>query len=98
MFWVSSTVTETDAPGTFAKKNSKKHFYFLFILIWACTEPAGTVGTMIAGVNPNACDQLPLLGCTASLDGISQLDAIPSNLKNGLTVADICPCSCAGNF
>ena len=53
---------------------------------------------MIAGANANACDQLPLLGCTASLDGISQLDAIPSNLKDGLTVADICPCSCAGNF
>ena len=54
---------------------------------------------MIAGVNANACDQLPLLGCTAALDGISQLDGIPSNMKAGLTVADICPCgTCAGNL
>jgi len=53
---------------------------------------------MIAGVDANACDQLPLLGCTFSLDDISQLVAVPSNMKDGLVVADICPCSCAGKF
>ena len=53
---------------------------------------------MIAGGNANACDQLPLLGCTTLLDDIDQVAAIPANMRAGLTVADICPCSCAGNL
>ena len=62
-----------------------------------CAEPSGTVGTMIAEVNPDACVALSA-NCAAALDSISALNAIPSNMKDGLTVADICPCSCAGNL
>ena len=52
---------------------------------------------MIAAVNADACILLSA-ACTSTLDSISQLDALPSNFKDGLTVADICPCSCAGNL
>ena len=62
-----------------------------------CTEPAGSVGAMIASVNANACGPLSA-ACDATLDSISQLDAIPANFKAGLIVADVCPCSCAGTL
>ena len=63
-------------------------------------EPAGDA-TMVAGinnVNPTACAQLPFLGCDLPLNNVTQLDTIPSNMKEGLTVADLCPCGTCGNF
>ena len=66
-------------------------------IIWVCSEPSGTLGNMIAGVNPDACVALSA-ACASTLDSIPQLSAIPSQMLSGLTVADICPCSCAGNF
>ena len=66
-------------------------------IIWVCSEPSGAVGNMIAGYDATACVALSV-ACTSTLDSISQLDPIPSNMKDGLTVADICPCSCAGNL
>ena len=66
-------------------------------IIWVCSEPSGAVGNMIAGYDANACVALSA-ACASTLDSIPQLSAIPSQMLSGLTVADICPCSCAGNF
>ena len=63
-------------------------------------EPAGDA-TMVAGINsanPTACTSLPMLGCDTPLNDVSALDAIPSTMKDGLTVADLCPCGTCGNF
>jgi hypothetical protein len=62
---------------------------------------------MITSVKPDACAKLPLIGCTTSLDSIPVIvsylkansDNILSSMIAGITVADICPCSCqAGNY
>ena len=56
---------------------------------------------MVAGINsanPTACNMLPMLGCDTPLNDVTQLDSIPSNMKEGLTVADLCPCGTCGNF
>jgi len=62
---------------------------------------------MITSVKPDACAKLPLIGCATSLDSIPVIvsylkahsDNIPSSMIAGVTVADICPCSCqAGNL
>ena len=66
-------------------------------IIWECSEPSGAVGNMIAGYDANACVALSAT-CTATLNSIAQLNPLPSSMKDGLTVADICPCSCAGTL
>ena len=62
--------------------------------------------TIIAGINaqnPQACTSLLQMGCTTSLNDVSQLDAIPAEYKIDLTIADLCPCGacsekCNRNF
>ena len=55
---------------------------------------------MVAGINsknPSACNLLPGLGCTTLLTSVPQLNEVPKDFKEGLTVADLCPCGICGN-
>jgi len=62
----------------------------------SCVEPAGepgSAGAMIASINPQACTLLASY-CHIALDQIPQADAIPADVRAGVYVSDICPCTC----